>query len=137
MSAITNRQRSPSEFLRKIPPLLRFLLGLFGSAVFAFYVPMILVTFTGKWINNLTMWLEVGLAVTVLMVQNIIGNSIRRIMPTAVVFSGLILLYYAQFLARLTTLGQWREWWQLFFVPLLACLLNGYFLLKYKRVSGL
>lgn len=136
---IINNQRTAVEALLTLKPLPRFVVGLVGSAVLAFYIPLIMITLTGKWINNLTgdAWLANLIGIMVLLAQNLIGNKIKRIMPTGIIFAVLMLCYYGGLIIRGWGWGDWKGWWPFLFFSAVSYPLNAYVLLKYKRATDL
>lgn len=135
--AISERQRSMAESLRRLNPLSRFSLGLIICAILAYYIPMVLVALTGAWVNNLLMWNELAVGVAMLLAQNLIGNKVGRPMLVAIIFAVLIDCYYVQFFARISMPAAWKGAWKLFFVPTVGFPLNAYLLIRYKQLAGL
>ncbi len=125
------------EVLRELDPRLSFGIGLLFCAIIAYYVPLVLIALTGVWVNNLTMLLPLLIAVTVLVVQNLIGNKLSKLMPVAIAFAVVIDCAEAYLIARTSHSFDWRVCWMLFFLPTAACILNAWLLLRFKAAADL
>lgn len=134
---ITNHQEGLADMLRSLNPFPRFVLGLVGCAVLAYCVPMLVITFTGVWNNILGMWLVNTIVISVLIVQNLIGNKARRVFLTGVAFAALLDFYALSLIVRTRTLRDWNDWWLQLLIPAIVCLLNAFLFIKYKKVADL
>ena len=135
---IVNRQQSSLDWLQELPPLPRFVLGLFAVAAFSWYVPPLLVTLTtGAWKGGLGMWLANAIGISVLMAINLIANKFNRVLLVGAVCAVLVGCYEATLIARTMQASSWQSWLLTLIVPPIIFLLNGYLLSKYKRIARL
>ena len=136
-NTIQNKQTLLSEALCDIHPILRFALGLFVCAAVAFYVPLVLLVLTNSWNNVLSDWIPGAVGIAVLMLINLGGNKIGRIMLVGLVIAALLGLDLVSLTARTHALGDWKNYWQNFFFAATVFPINSYLLVKYKQVAGL
>jgi hypothetical protein len=130
-------QQSAAIWLRKMSPRSRFTIGLLTSAILGYYVPILLIAMTGRWVNALTDLVGLGVAATILILQNLIGNRLKRIMSVGVSFA-----FFLSGLMFFLTLLSGRRWvfkdhWPDEFLPIVACLINAWLLARYKNVVNL
>ena len=92
---------------------------------------------TGRWVNALADLFGLGLSATILIAQNLLGNKLKRIMLVGLGFA-LLLDGLTVFLDLLSG-RQWlfKNHWNDLFLPTVACLLNAWLLIKYKRIINL
>lgn len=108
---VANRQQNSTEWLQELHSLPRFALGLFVSAVFAWYLPQLLVTLTtGAWYGFWKMWLVNGIVVSVLATINLIANKLNRVLLTGWICAVIIECYEVLSIVRTETLEDWRVW---------------------------
>src|SRR5437588_95981 len=122
MRNIVVRQTEASSFVRSVAPLPRFVIGAVVAAFVAYHLPMILVALSGRWINNLTMWLQTAIIMTALIVVNILGNKLRLIWPLGIAVGIVWTLYEISWVMRAQQLEDWPLWWMVVAVPLPICL---------------
>lgn len=132
---IANEQKNLFLVLRKLDVLPRLGIGLASSSVLAFYIPLLFFTFLGMWINTLHMWFANLICILVLLVVNLVGYSIKRIMFTGVICAFLLGGYVLTLVIRTT----WD--WKFSFIqvahPVITIILNAYFFSKYIKYVGL
>ena len=130
-------QMSVAIWLRSMSPRSRFIIGIFAAAILGYYVPSLLIAMTGRWVNALTDLFVLGAATIFLVLQNMIGNRLKRIMLVGFFFA--LLLDGLTVFATLMSGRQWtfKDHWTDEFLPTVACLLNAWLLIKYKRVVDL
>lgn len=135
---IVNQQQASVSWLQELHPLLRFILGLFACAAFAWYGPSLLITLTtGMWSGGLNMWAANVIGISILILINLIGNKLDRLLLTGAACALLLGIYEISFVMRLMTLDMWRTWLPQILVPPIILLLNSYLLNRYKEVAGL
>ncbi len=62
-----------SDHLRALPRGVRLVLGLVGSSLFGYYLPLLVVVALGTWQNNLTFVYQILGSCAIMMVLNLIG----------------------------------------------------------------
>jgi len=132
-SSIQDNRGAMSEALRSLDPRICLAIGLVFSAVIGYYVPAILIALTGVWVNDLTMVIPLLLSVTVLIVQNLIGNHFNKILLTGIVLGVALDGYYLDFMLRTAVNPTWHDWWMVYFAPPASCILNAWLFLKFKK----
>ena len=118
------------KLFKKLPFWLQVSLGSVISAIVAFYIPLIAVLVTGVWLNRLTMWLDVFVECSMLLVITLIGYRKRRIWKVTLTFVVLYLVYDVQhFVRSVAKLQPFLVGAELFH-PVAALLVNGYLINK-------
>lgn len=126
-----------SEAVQGLPVPVRWSLTIFLSGAIGWYVPLISVTLSGVWINNVGMWKEALSGCLFLTLMNLIGYWTRRPSVIACLFLLLIVGYEAQHLAKLTIHWTWGETWQLFYMPAAAIPLSAWTFTKFLDAADL
>ena len=126
-----------STALRQLPEKGRFALGALTCALISYYTPLLIIAITGRWVNSLTDVLGLSLGTTVLCLQTVIGNKIKRVM----LLGALLAVSFAVVIVYMI-LSSSRSWslinyWPDIFLPVTACLLNSILFLRYKRAANL
>ena len=136
-SSIQDDRTGIAEVLQSLDPRLSFAIGLLGCALVAYYIPSILIALTGVWVNNLTMMDALLISMVVLIVQNLIGNRIKKILLVGIVFAVLFNLYAVVVMVHKTANPTFHDWWMMFFYPTVTYPLNAWLLLRFKVIAGL
>jgi hypothetical protein len=136
MKNIIVQQSKASEWLSELHPTAAFLIGLICSSFLAYYIPMVLVALTGRWINNLTMWLQTAIFMTAFMILNAITSKVGKRDWIVPVLAGTALtLYELSLVARGSRLEDWPTWWMMVALPLPMCLLNYWLFASFMRAT--
>lgn len=136
--SIQNKQQNLPDALKRLDPLPRFLVGLLGVTLLAYFLPRLLyVLLTGKF-GILFDGIEASIIIPVMLLQNLLGNKLRKIMSCAVVF----FLLWAVALTTLDVLTRPLRYLLSGLLPVLlyflvTTLLNGWLLLRYKQAADL
>ncbi len=136
-SSLQDNRSDLFESLRELDPSLRYAIGLVCCAVVAYYIPSIIIALTGLWVNNLTMLLPLLISATVLVVQNLIGNRLNKILICGLIFAGTIDCGQAYSVAHYPHSFAWHVYLMLFFFPTAACILNAWLFLRFKTAADL
>ncbi len=136
-SSIQDDRTGIAEALRSLDPRLRFAIGLLSCAVVAYYIPSIIIALTGVWVNNLTMINLLLISVAVLVLQNLVGNKVKRIFLVAVIFMIVFNAYATVLMLHMAANPTFHDWWMMFFFPTATCLLNAGMFLRFKAATGL
>lgn len=122
------------EKLRGLDPQLCFVIGLISSAVIGYYIPTIVIALTGVWVNSLYMLGPLLSFSAVLVVQNLIGNRLNRLLLVSLIFLAMFYCLGTYFIVSGNLgLAGWRHWWMALFQPTVACPLSAWLLLKFKE----
>ena len=122
------------EGLRELDPRLCFAIGLVSSAVIGYYIPTIVIALTGIWVNSLFMLSHILPFSIVLVVQNLIGNKLNKLLLISIIFVVLFDSLGTYFIVIGNSgLAGWRHWWMVPFQPTVACPLSAWLLLKFKQ----
>ena len=130
-------QSSLSAFLSGLNPKISFLIGIFGSAFIGYYVPLFLITLTGVWRFMLLDLFNFLVCYTVLLLQNLIGNKIGKIIATGASAAAIFLI--VEIINNLISNphAPLSAYWSDLVFPVAACLLNAVCLFKFKKVANL
>ena len=96
-----------------------------------------MIALTGVWVNNLTMMLQLFIVVVILVIQNLIGNKLNKMLLVAAVFAVVVDGLELYLLVRLSPSLSFHRNWMLFFLPTAAFLMNAWLLSRYKAAVGL
>ncbi len=125
------------EVLRTMNPRLCFWIGLIACASIAYYIPLIFIALTGVWVNNLTMADQLLVAIVFLIIQNLIGNRMNKIIIMGVVLAVVLDGFEAVSLLHATSWSVWQANWMTFFLPTVGCLLNAWLFQRFEAAAGL
>ena len=132
---ITIPQQGAGVWLRELPPAVRLTIGLISCGIVGYYVLIVIIAATGRWITSLTDPVGLAIATVILVVQNMIGRKLKRVvlfgLIAALVFDG-ISLY-----VELSTHRHWSFYyrWNDFFLPTVACTLSAWLFQKYENAT--
>jgi len=76
---ITIPQQGAGVWLRELPPAVRLTIGLISCGIVGYYVPIVKIAATGRWITSLTDPVGLAIATVILVVQNMIGRKLKRV----------------------------------------------------------
>ena len=138
-TAVVNHQTSLQESLRNLTPKTRFWIGLFACAILAHFVPVLILTVAGQWVNEVLVFVVLAGMALVLVLQNLLGNKLRRIWLVNSIAAFLYSAYAFSLMVRQAhNLAQGLEaWWGTFLWVILACLLNAALFIQYKKMANL
>jgi|GEM_PF-4989490 len=120
--------------LKNSPLWIRIFIALLTSSVLAYYLPMIIVSLTGHWANNLTDPRLLLVSIGIYIFQNSVGILFRRITLVGIAFAVAWFLFFLVTIVLTRRIEGWKEWWPVLFAPELASLINAFCLAKLGSV---
>lgn len=138
-TAVADHQTSLQEALQNLAPKTRFWIGLFACAILAHFVPVLILTIAGQWVNEVLVFVVlVGMAL-VLVLQNMLGNKLHKIWLVNSIAAFLYSAHAFRLMAQQAhDITQGLEaWWGTFLWVILACLLNAALFVQYKKMAHL
>ena len=137
--SVANHQTSLQEALSGLAPRTRFWVGLFACAVLAHFVPILILVVAGQWVNEVLVFAVVAGMALVLVLQNLLGNKLKRIWLVNSIAAFLYSAHCFRLMARQApSVTQGLEaWWTTFLWVILASLLNAALFIRYKKIANL
>ncbi len=119
--------------LVRLAPFWRLLFGITGISVLAYYIPLLIVTLTGLWVNRVLMFPDVLIEVGILAIVSVIGYAFKNIWLVALVVLGIYLGYEIQHYVRAPMTFEIGLRWPEFFAPSASLILNAWLTRRYVR----
>jgi len=133
MNKLAIDQVGLTEYVKNLPKYVQITLSLLCCALAAYYVPLLIVVFTGHWASTLTASKGLAVAMTILMIQNLLGNAIKHILRTGCVFAAIVFCFFASAIAIRTSWKESVNLWYVMFFPVAVIMLNTLMFLKLRR----
>jgi hypothetical protein len=134
---VSPQEQSVSDWLREINPASRLVLGLAVCALAAYHIPLIVTALAGENVNTISQWGGTMIYTIILIVQNVIGNKIKQLMLTGVIFATVSTCWCGFIIIHSFRIEQVAEWWSLLWTSITWFPLNAYLFKKYKEVASL
>jgi energy-converting hydrogenase Eha subunit A len=123
-----------SDHLRALPRGVRFALGLVGSSLLGYYLPLLVVVALGTWQNSLTFVYQILASCAIMMVLNIIGYFIGHPIKVGIVAGTCLSLFFV-----IVDIYQRCIWWSVLrdcFVVGFMPVVNAWLFSKYMQSVG-
>ena len=119
-------------------PFARFVAVVFLAALIAYYVPFLIAALFGRMLNQIWMWIDLGVSLVPLILLSLIGNRLNRVWLVSGILAGIYVAYEISLAVRVVPItGNWWDFVWRGSLPFISILLNAALFLWGRRYAEL